>query len=82
MTKSRFLKVISLSRMVTARLSGCRGIHSSSPTLNRVIPNLGYVLENVRVISWRANSLKGDGTLDEMEKVLCYMETELTSPPI
>jgi hypothetical protein len=41
-----------------------------SPTIDRVIPALGYVPGNVRVISYRANRLKCDSTLEEMELVL------------
>jgi hypothetical protein len=37
------------------------------------VPSLGYVRGNVEVISWRANSLKRDGTLDEMEKLVMWM---------
>ena len=39
---------------------------NTSPSLDKVIPSLGYVKGNVRVISWRANRLKNDGTLDEL----------------
>lgn len=45
-------------------------------SLDRVIPARGYVPGNVRVISWRANSLKSDATLDEMRRVVAYMERE------
>jgi hypothetical protein len=39
--------------------------HAGSPTLDRLIPSLGYVPGNVFVISHRANTLKGDGTPQE-----------------
>lgn len=42
----------------------------NSPTIDRVIPALGYIPGNVRVISYRANRLKCDSTLGEMELVL------------
>lgn len=41
----------------------------SSPTLDRIIPELGYVPGNVAVISWRANRIKNDGTADELQKI-------------
>lgn len=47
----------------------------ASPSLDRLVPNLGYVRGNVRVISWRANNLKSDATLNEMRAVLTYMES-------
>lgn len=48
----------------------------ASPSLDRVVPSLGYVRGNVRVISWRANNLKSDATAAELRAVLQYMESE------
>jgi hypothetical protein len=45
-----------------------------SPSVDRFDNSRGYVKDNIRVISWRANMLKHDATLDEMRKVLAYME--------
>lgn len=61
---------------------GRQGFKPDSPSLDRLVPQLGYVKSNVRVISNRANSLKGDGTLAEMRAVVAYMEREgLGGPP-
>ncbi len=49
----------------------------NSPTLDRIIPALGYVKGNVRVISWRANHIKTDASLLELKKVVAYLENEL-----
>jgi hypothetical protein len=38
-------------------------------SIDRVVPSLGYVPGNVRVISYRANRLKGDGTPEELYAV-------------
>lgn len=38
---------------------------NNSPSLDRIIPSLGYVPENIRVISHRANTIKRDMTLEE-----------------
>jgi hypothetical protein len=38
----------------------------SSPTLDRIRPELGYVPGNVQVISHRANTMKSDATFQEM----------------
>lgn len=46
----------------------------SSPSLDRINPSIGYLPDNIRVISWRANKLKGDSTIEEMEKILEYMK--------
>lgn len=48
-----------------------------SPTLDRIDSKLGYVPGNVAVISWRANSLKSDASVEEVECLLAYMKGEL-----
>lgn len=47
-----------------------KGYHPNAPSLDRIIPELGYVKGNVRVISARANLLKNDATISELELVL------------
>jgi len=42
-----------------------------SPSLDRIIPNLGYIKGNIMFISHRANTIKNNLTLDEM-KLLLY----------
>lgn len=42
-----------------AKGTGCQ---DTSPSLDRIIPHLGYVIGNVRVISHRANTLKSNCT--------------------
>src|SRR5271168_3921976 len=54
---------------------GHKGPCASSPTLDRVIPSLGYVPGNVYVISHRANSIKSNATSDEIERVLNWVRT-------
>jgi hypothetical protein len=41
-----------------------------SPSLDRLIPSIGYVRGNIRIISRRANTLKNNATSEELEKVL------------
>jgi hypothetical protein len=38
----------------------------SSPSLDRLIPSLGYVVGNIRIISNRANRLRSDSTAREL----------------
>ena len=47
-----------------------KGYHPDSPSVDKINPKLGYVKGNVRVISARANLLKNDATVEELEKVL------------
>lgn len=42
------------------------------PSIDRVIPAKGYVPGNIKVISMRANRIKTDSTIEELEKVLQY----------
>jgi hypothetical protein len=46
-------------------------------TIDKVNPLLGYVPGNVFVISWRANKLKSDMTLHELESIIKYMKKRL-----
>lgn len=50
---------------VTLRIGARRS--SSSPSLDRIDPRLGYVAGNVRVISDRANKLKGGRQLVDLQ---------------
>lgn len=44
--------------------------NNSSPALDKVIPELGYVKGNIRVISQRANVLKRDASLEELQMLV------------
>lgn len=46
----------------------------NSPTLDKIIPRLGYVIGNVAVISHRANRLKGDATFLEVVLLAKWLE--------
>lgn len=54
---------------------GTRKNHWSAPSLDRIRPELGYVKGNVIVVSWRANFLRSNGTLEELEKVVAYSKS-------
>jgi hypothetical protein len=45
----------------------------SSPSLDRIDPTKGYVPGNVQVVSYRANMLKNDATISELEAVLAHL---------
>lgn len=47
---------------------------SNSPTVDRINPREGYVKGNVRVVSYRANNLKSDMTVEEARLILKDLE--------
>lgn len=47
---------------------------SESASFDKIDPKLGYVKGNVIIISFRANWLKQDSTIDQIEKILSYMK--------
>lgn len=48
-------------------VAGIGAVCSSSPTLDKIDPALGYVRGNVRVISNKANRMKTDATIEELK---------------
>ena len=51
----------------------------TSPTLDRINNAKGYTKNNVWVISWRANDLKGNSTLEELETLVRVWREKLPS---
>lgn len=45
-----------------------------SPSIDRMVPDKGYVRGNVRVISNKANRLKSNASLDELDAIVRYMK--------
>ena len=45
------------------------------PTLDRIDSNKGYIKENIQVISFKANRLKNNATIDELKCIIKYMES-------
>lgn len=52
-------------------LGGPRG--PTTPSLDRIVPERGYVRGNVEVISWEANRLKNSATLEQLEALVDYL---------
>lgn len=42
------------------------------PSVDRIIPVLGYVPGNIVIVSYRANRIKNDATIDELTKVASF----------
>lgn len=54
--------------------SNQRGGSVTSPTLDKVIPNKGYVKGNIAVICKGCNSLKGKGSASEHRRIADYID--------
>jgi hypothetical protein len=53
---------------------GCGNPGPNSPSLDRIVPDRGYVPENVIVVSYRANTIKQDATPDEIALVAAFYQ--------
>jgi hypothetical protein len=67
--------------LVLAHGKGRKGYNPApnTPTLDRIDNTKGYIKGNVWVISWHANRLKNDATLDELKQVVSALESQLAS---
>lgn len=50
------------------------GICDNSATLDRIIPDLGYIRGNIQVLSMKANRIKNSATAEEVLRVGHYMQ--------
>jgi hypothetical protein len=51
-----------------------RGFVDNSPSIDRIDSSKGYIKGNVQIISWRANRVKSDASIEELEAVIKYMK--------
>lgn len=54
-----------------------KGINDRKPSLDRIDSSKGYVPGNVRVISWRANYIKGELSPEQIERLYLYTKGEI-----
>lgn len=59
--------------------AGKKGHVPQSPSLDKIIPDLGYRIGNVAVISARANSIKNNANFVELRRVADWLEAETTA---
>tara|TARA_R110000822_G_scaffold68799_1_gene167469 strand:- start:12 stop:491 length:480 start_codon:yes stop_codon:yes gene_type:complete len=51
----------------------------NSPSIDQVIAGGGYSLDNILVISWRANRIKNDSTVAELKKITDFYSNLLNN---
>ena len=49
----------------------------NSPTIDKIIPEKGYIKNNVVIISAKANTIKSNATIEEIEMVYKYYKEKL-----
>lgn len=63
---------VHLKRGVSSKLM------SNTPSLDRLVPALGYIPSNIIVVSYRANRIKNDATLQELKDLTKNLEKILS----
>lgn len=51
-----------------------QGWRDSVASVDKVIPSLGYIKENCRIISLKANRLKNNASVEDLEKIIAYIK--------
>ena len=54
-------------------------VHANSPTLDRKVCERGYIKDNIAVISHRANRIKSDSTIEELQTLLSNLVEYMNS---
>jgi hypothetical protein len=52
-------------------------LSDNSPTIDRVDNSKGYTKDNIMCISFKANSLKGEGNIADFKKIIEYIEKHI-----
>lgn len=47
-----------------------------SPSVDRIDPTKGYTKDNIVIVSWRANRIKGNASFDELKKISNFYNEE------
>jgi len=68
------IQIPNLCPILKIPLIPSEGMSDGSPSLDRLVPYLGYTKGNVKVISMKANRIKTDATSLELEQVLEYVK--------
>lgn len=63
---------------------GGKGFHESSPSIDQINPAKGYTKGNIIVVSFKANRMKQNSTVEELERLAAFyreLETKSNTPP-
>ena len=50
------------------------GFRDTSPSIDRIDSTKGYTVDNIQIISWKANSIKRNATLEELILLVNYLK--------
>ena len=50
------------------------GFRENSPSIDRIDSTRGYTPDNIQIISWKANRVKGYATTEELEMLVAYLK--------
>lgn len=51
------------------------GFRETSPSIDRIDSSKGYTIDNVQIISWKANRIKNYATVEELEMIVSYLKS-------
>jgi hypothetical protein len=50
------------------------GFRENSPSIDRIDSQKGYTKDNIQIVSWKANRIKGYASIEELEMLLSYLK--------
>lgn len=53
---------------------GTNNQRESSPSIDRIDSTRGYTKDNIQIISWKANRIKGYASIEDLEILLAYLK--------
>lgn len=58
---------------------GNKSFLSNNPSIDRIDPNKGYICGNVWIISWRANMIKSNASIEELEMLAINLRSKVSA---